>query len=750
MATNGTTYQITVNAEGTEALERMAAAFKQADAASAELAREEAKRIRAANTNLRLTGQAVQATERQTRAVKAATTAEQQLSKASEQANQQLTRQVQNNARFANGVQNVGYQLQDLTVQIAGGTSAARALGQQLPQLLSSFGTWGIVAGVLAAALPALWSAFAGGEKVKTFDDAASDLEDTLSAMQSTIANLSAPFGELGFLADENERAFRSFNAALLTLQRLDLQAELRDLTETAQKSATGVIDSGQQIARFADRLANLQSAASTDEFAARRITIAQRNLDKLVASLGVGEQDAIAFGRAVTAAMNAFAEAPGTERAGEALNAALALADKLGIEIDEQSRATLERMAAVNGELARTNDSARKLPPHLRAAADAADDLGLALADVKRITESLSTVSMGFDLAGIEAETAALEAGASRIESAAARLKASKLAELQDSLVGATPEQAAQAVLQYQAWAAAVDLLTGAQQRQADVTDRLTQAQRDQAEASREAERAVKDQARNAEQAYKNLDALLGRYRTPVEQILAQKDAIRDAIAEVGQYGDITEEQLELATRAWADLNQQLEESGKELSEIGKIMEGSFNTFFSDLVDGSKTAGEAFSDFILGMINDITKFLFSKQVADFLGLLGQTSTFSFLSAGSAAAAPSVAAANVNARLAEPLSLVPPSGTGSRGLGGSPYAVVHSGAVPSATASDGSGLNVNIYNQNGSAVETTETVDGNGGRSLDIVIKDKVRSLISTGALDREMQRSYDVRRKPR
>lgn len=47
--------------------------------------------------------------------------------------------------------QNVGYQVQDFAVQVAGGTSATRALAQQLPQLLSGFGLWGVLLGTASA-----------------------------------------------------------------------------------------------------------------------------------------------------------------------------------------------------------------------------------------------------------------------------------------------------------------------------------------------------------------------------------------------------------------------------------------------------------------------------------------------------------------------------------------------------------------------------------------------------------------------
>jgi len=46
------------------------------------------------------------------------------------------------------GVRNASYQLSDFVVQVQGGTSALRAMGQQLPQLLAGFGLFGVVAGL--------------------------------------------------------------------------------------------------------------------------------------------------------------------------------------------------------------------------------------------------------------------------------------------------------------------------------------------------------------------------------------------------------------------------------------------------------------------------------------------------------------------------------------------------------------------------------------------------------------------------
>jgi len=81
------------------------------------------------------------------------------------------------------GLQNVGFQVQDLAVQIAGGTSATRALAQQLPQLLSGFGLFGVLAGTTSAILiPLAGILFSTGEKAKTSGEALTGLAAAVNA----------------------------------------------------------------------------------------------------------------------------------------------------------------------------------------------------------------------------------------------------------------------------------------------------------------------------------------------------------------------------------------------------------------------------------------------------------------------------------------------------------------------------------------------------------------------------------------
>jgi len=88
------------------------------------------------------------------------------------------------NKRIGNIAQNTGYQIQDLIVQIQGGTDPMRALSQQLPQLTVGFGAMGAAIGIVGALIPVLIKAFqAAEEKALTLDEALSGLSESMSSI---------------------------------------------------------------------------------------------------------------------------------------------------------------------------------------------------------------------------------------------------------------------------------------------------------------------------------------------------------------------------------------------------------------------------------------------------------------------------------------------------------------------------------------------------------------------------------------
>lgn len=86
---------------------------------------------------------------------------------------------------FGTGAQQVGYQVQDMIVQIQGGTSAFVAIGQQGSQLAGAFGPGGAVIGAIIAL-----SAAVAGTLVKSLDDAeisTKDLAEAQKTLQSVL-----------------------------------------------------------------------------------------------------------------------------------------------------------------------------------------------------------------------------------------------------------------------------------------------------------------------------------------------------------------------------------------------------------------------------------------------------------------------------------------------------------------------------------------------------------------------------------
>lgn len=91
-------------------------------------------------------------------------------------------------------IQMLGYQVQDVAVQLAAGTRATTVFAQQGSQVLSAFGPVGAVLGALAAVtLPLLGAAFAtAGSEADGFSDRMSELEGAINRLDAAVANYSA------------------------------------------------------------------------------------------------------------------------------------------------------------------------------------------------------------------------------------------------------------------------------------------------------------------------------------------------------------------------------------------------------------------------------------------------------------------------------------------------------------------------------------------------------------------------------
>lgn len=187
------------------------------------------------------------------------------------------------------GWNNVGLQIGDVAVQMGAGTSAAQALGQQLPQLLSGFGTLGIMMGTASAIAIPLGSALLKvALDTETLDDKLESLEKTTDAYMDAVDAQATPLEQLriqyGDLADEIQRA----NDATASLAQFSAR---RDLIGSANKfgstsfGASGwwsnVVGAAQQEAGAqeseVERLARIYKISAEQ---AERLQMARRRLE--------------------------------------------------------------------------------------------------------------------------------------------------------------------------------------------------------------------------------------------------------------------------------------------------------------------------------------------------------------------------------------------------------------------------------------------------------------------------------------
>lgn len=111
--------------------------------------------------------------------------------------------------------QQVGFQLQDFAVQVAGGTSALTAFGQQGSQLAGIFGPGGALLGAVIAVGSAI-----GGVFLSSLFGANQELKSTEEIAQSLVSDFKN-------LSIEGQKAARS----LLELRKTELSKELEEVT---------------------------------------------------------------------------------------------------------------------------------------------------------------------------------------------------------------------------------------------------------------------------------------------------------------------------------------------------------------------------------------------------------------------------------------------------------------------------------------------------------------------------------------
>lgn len=160
------------------------------------------------------------------------------------------------------GMQQLGFQLQDFAVQVAGGTSATRAFAQQFPQAVGAMtlmtgetsklgrflgGPWGIALAVAAAALVPLI------DKLFETKDALDDVGDSA---QSAMAKLAQSLSQTSLVSDTmTENATKFANASAAVAQTTRQISELQQSISAME----GKPFLGEQVTALHQRLGQLE-----------------------------------------------------------------------------------------------------------------------------------------------------------------------------------------------------------------------------------------------------------------------------------------------------------------------------------------------------------------------------------------------------------------------------------------------------------------------------------------------------------
>ncbi len=245
-------------------------------------------------------------------------------------------------------LQNTANQIGDIAVQMGSGTSATRALGQQLPQLLGGFGALG---GALGLVGPLLGTVAALGLPVAaaflSMGEGAATAEDQMSQMQEIVKSLDDSLELLALTKDQLIEKF-GFQAEIVRGLIVAL-AELR--VEKARDAMVEYGDLAQGATEEFSRLARLtqELTGRLDEMNTGGRNYALRELGRLAQELseefGVAEEEALRLSEA----FDGLYDATTAQAQFAALSRLRETMQDLGIETSEvprELRDAIEKMA--------------------------------------------------------------------------------------------------------------------------------------------------------------------------------------------------------------------------------------------------------------------------------------------------------------------------------------------------------------------------------------------------------------------
>jgi len=190
------------------------------------------------------------------------------------------------------GVQQVGFQLGDLAVQLQNGTHFLTAFGQQGSQLLGIFGATGAILGAVVAGAAALGTVFLKmRDTAGTLTEELEDLEESLETLDGFAISNQQRFDELtetyGRATAQVDKLFESQKA----LAEFELQNSLRKTIEALQTELDVVDD----LARAQEKAAQAQTGRTNERVQAERAL--QGAIRRTAEEFKLSDDQAIALG---------------------------------------------------------------------------------------------------------------------------------------------------------------------------------------------------------------------------------------------------------------------------------------------------------------------------------------------------------------------------------------------------------------------------------------------------------------------
>lgn len=208
-------------------------------------------------------------------------------------------------------LQNVSYQLQDIFVQIQGGQGVTRALGQQMPQLLSGFGAFGAAAGLASAALiPLVASLISTGEEALGADEAMKQLEGAFKAYSSYVKTATT---DTSALIEE----YKSFAGRIRETSKVLAEGAIGDVRSRAKAALEPIKGELAEIQNLASQIAAQQTFVDQEraspigdpmaiQQAEQLIIVLREQVDSLAASFGLSASQAQVLASKIDASLQA------------------------------------------------------------------------------------------------------------------------------------------------------------------------------------------------------------------------------------------------------------------------------------------------------------------------------------------------------------------------------------------------------------------------------------------------------------